>query len=294
MSLVHWFNYPGEIRNQIYELLLISSMPIEICVCKGDLRRTRPMHPGTRHYAGSKDYYAESEDDEEDCQHHPPGDDAGPSTAILATSRRVYNEACQMLYADNCFMIHAKKKAALSTFLNRIGNQNAACIRQLQIPFPSVKIRPGFECVSDEEKTAMIRRGGHSFGALPNEAFSEAWTEATVEKGQEMLRLTNPIMLDLLRERCTSLETIETMVGTVHLNYMVRTRGLEAAAMALVDAKFREEVPQAKDVVINMHHHFDAVGKQWATHAVQKLGWKVVVHKRATKWVFESDATMTA
>ncbi|KAK3369500.1 hypothetical protein B0T24DRAFT_596237 [Lasiosphaeria ovina] len=42
--------------------------------------------------------------------------------------------------------------------------------------------------------------------------------------------------------------------------YMIRTRGLGAAAMELVDAKFRE-VPQVKDVVINMYHHFDAVGK---------------------------------
>ena len=294
-----WFDFPGEIRNQIYDLLLISSMPIEICVCKGDLRRTRPIHPGNRHYAGSKDYYADSEDDEEDCQHQPPGHGAGPSTAILATCRAIYNEACPILYADNTFMIHAKKKAALSTFLDRIGNHNATCIRQLHIPFPSAKIRRQFEVVSDEEKAALVRRGGHSFGALPKEAFSESWKAATVtntvdndkskgkRKGKDMLRLTNPIMLDLIRERCTSLETLETMVGTVHLNYMVRTRGLEAAAMALVDDEFRK-VPQVKKVVINMYYHFDAVGKWWAVNAV-KLGWEVVVHKRAAKWVFDPE-----
>jgi hypothetical protein len=90
-----------------------------------------------------------------------------------------------------------------------------------------------------------------------------------------VLRLTSPIMLDLTRVRCTSLETIETMVGTVHLNYMVRTRGLEVAVMALVDAKLRE-VSQVKDMVTNIYHHFDAVGKQWAIYAL-KLGWKVMV-----------------
>ena len=71
-----FLNIPGELRNIIYENILISALPIEICICKGYLRRSRPPVGNRCRYS-----YRPTKDPNEqqlNCPHAAPGLDSGP------------------------------------------------------------------------------------------------------------------------------------------------------------------------------------------------------------------------
>jgi hypothetical protein len=91
------FSLPLEIRNQIYENLLISPIPLP------------PTPPQSQQYI---------------------------YTAILRTNRRVYVEAIDFLYERNFFAIHLRSnldKYAYNPLLSNLAADNAAKIRELEI-----------------------------------------------------------------------------------------------------------------------------------------------------------------
>ena len=92
---INFFRFPAEIRNKIYEELLVVSESI-----------TTTPYP-----------------------HH-----CGAHTAILLTSKKAHHEARQVFYSQNRFKIESPPEV-LSSFLIRIGLQNSNLIRGIKIAF---------------------------------------------------------------------------------------------------------------------------------------------------------------
>lgn len=265
-----FLDLPGEIRNQIYPILLISSEPIEVCICIGELRRTTPRFPEHRRYN------LEDSDDENDsdCRCRPPGIDAGPSTAILATCRQIYIEAVHHLYSQNIFTVFSNKRASLSAFLTRIGTSNASYIRHLCIPMPHVRarFRPNLG--------PRHRLGSEGLEPVPHVGFK---TYPSTER--EALRcLSDPAMLNLIQEQCTGLETLEIVAGTTEdlLDRYVRKRGLVEEALKLLDSEFGSIVkaPWGK-LVVNRYERpgvEDDEDDEWV-QLMRDYGWAVLTHK---------------
>ncbi|KAK3314226.1 hypothetical protein B0H66DRAFT_374428 [Apodospora peruviana] len=269
--MLGFLDFPGEIRNQIYSDLLVSSEPIEICVCKGPLSRGR-----IRKERQDSLYDSDKEEENDgitDCQHDDPlpdeeeiarrGDDidVGPYTAILATCRQVYREANPVFYSRNRFVIFAKKTAALPVFLDRIGAENAPHIRHLCIPYPHVKVRSDL--------------AHYPTGRLMKAEELRAAAYA-IDDDRPVFALSKPQFLDLMKERCTGLETIETLVHTGEgLQLYLHWHGLMEDVMSLMDSLFRSVVGREGKVVVNLYEWHS--GQQWFKVA-QGYGWTTVVH----------------
>ncbi len=94
---VSLFSLPLEIRNLLYEKLLVSPHPL----------------PPT-----------------------PPQSQQHIWTAILRTNRRIYDEAIDFLYGRNCFAIHLRSnlnKSAYEPFLSNLSVENAMKIKEVEI-----------------------------------------------------------------------------------------------------------------------------------------------------------------
>jgi len=106
---IRFFDFPLEIRLQIYEELLAVSEPITFIV--SGYRYNSP-------FAIKKRY--------------------GLYPALLLTDKRVHRECRQLLYSSNCFNFSnfistMSQTEALSWFLSNIGHQNASFIRRICI-----------------------------------------------------------------------------------------------------------------------------------------------------------------
>lgn len=91
------YSLPLEIRNLIYEKLLVSPLPLP------------PV---------------------------PPQSEQHIWTSILRTNRRTYNEAIDFLYGRNCFAIHLRSnlnKSAYEPFLSSLSVENAMKIKEVEI-----------------------------------------------------------------------------------------------------------------------------------------------------------------
>jgi hypothetical protein len=98
----NFLSLPSELRNNIYEQLLILHEPIDI----------RP------HW----------------CWLFPPGT---LHPKILLANKTVHREASSLLYAQNCFDFSGCGSEKAITFLYQIGRKNASHIRSIEIYFPS-------------------------------------------------------------------------------------------------------------------------------------------------------------
>jgi hypothetical protein len=103
---VDFFDLPGEVRNKIYEELLIHSNTIFLNVARCNL--DPPL------------YSAE-------FIHLCP--------AILQVNKKAHREASSILYSRNCFEV--ENFELFASFLDQIGPQNAGFLRRLVIAFPA-------------------------------------------------------------------------------------------------------------------------------------------------------------
>lgn len=114
---VDFFSLPGEVRNKIYEELLVSSNTIAIFLNITWSLNFRPRGPrifGTdSDGSGLLHLYL----------------------VILRLNKIVHREASSILYSRNCFQI--QNSNILASFLDQIGPQNAGLLRQLVIAFPA-------------------------------------------------------------------------------------------------------------------------------------------------------------
>jgi hypothetical protein len=102
---VDFFSLPSEVRNKIYEELLVHSNTII-------LNRTWYLD-STIYASGILHLYL----------------------AILLLNKKAHREASSILYSRNCFEI--QNSELLTSFLDQIGPQNAGTLRRLVIAFPA-------------------------------------------------------------------------------------------------------------------------------------------------------------
>ncbi|KAK4131523.1 hypothetical protein BT67DRAFT_356761, partial [Trichocladium antarcticum] len=108
---------PGELRNQIYENLVVFSDPVHIYQQTDDSRAHEPAGSGLHAVLAS----------------------------LFLTCRQVHGEASAIFYSQNKFMLPANSSAAshqfqanflFRWFVDRIGPRNATALRHLSVPFP--------------------------------------------------------------------------------------------------------------------------------------------------------------
>lgn len=106
--------------------------------------------------------------------------------ALLYTNRQIHDEAKAVLYGENCFCLMDKPQqqdALLRSFLDCIGPHNAESISRLCISFPVVEKTP------DQPEAVRIR--------------------------QDSLQ-----SLNLVREKCTNLTTLEMQVSNENSRFL--------------------------------------------------------------------------
>lgn len=114
-STPHILRIPGEIRNQIYEHLLLFSHPVRI---HRNPQTNKPNKP------------------------NPASSLASTLLPLFLTSRQFHLEASALFYARNQFTPRrdapqqAQANLLFRVFLDRLGPRNAALLRHLALPFP--------------------------------------------------------------------------------------------------------------------------------------------------------------
>jgi hypothetical protein len=95
----NFLSLPSELRNKIYEQLVVHQEPINPCIL----------------YNGRY----------------------GLTPGLLRVNKTVHREATSLLYAQNCFDLTRFTFGDIPSFLEQIGRNNAAYIRHIYINFPS-------------------------------------------------------------------------------------------------------------------------------------------------------------
>ncbi|KAF2241797.1 hypothetical protein BU26DRAFT_524944 [Trematosphaeria pertusa] len=177
--------------------------------------------------------------------------------ALLRINKTVYSEASTLLYSDNRFQFpevftstpSPTESAHISPFLHQIGSQ-ASHIRHICIPFPP------FDYPESE------RAGLH---------------QAHIRN------------LELIRDTCTSIRTLELLISPDCANYTLSDSPIAAEALCLLDTHFKN-IPSLKEVVINFEVYPEQDPSNDLTKRMHDYGWTVKVTKLPEKiWISLDD-----
>ena len=164
----------------------------------------------------------------------------GLCPALLRVNKRIYHEASTLLYSHNRFqfpVIFPSIKpetwgAHIAPFLHQIGSQ-ASHIRHICIPFPGFfHSRPG------------------------NPRFYEA-------------RINN---LDLIRDTCTSIRTLELLISPDSANYTLTVSSGAVQALDLLDTYFKN-IPSLKGIVMQFEVWDPEDLSDDLTMKIHEYGW---------------------
>ena len=166
--------------------------------------------------------------------------------AILVANKQVHQEANPLLYSMNRFRVGAGEYSytyeisweILRKFLDHIGNQNASFLRQICIAFPAFEI---------------------------------------YHAGNITLQEDSVLSLELLRDRCTNLNILETSLETTtaveHSIDSLDNPLAATEAMALVNTRFKA-LPSLKEVIVNV---FDKAPNVLLREEMRSCGWRIEV-----------------
>lgn len=161
--------------------------------------------------------------------------------ALLYSSRQLHAEARAVVYASNSFALldrTPQQLELLEAFLDGIGPTNAGFLSQLGINFPVVE--------SMDESSGVVE-----------------------------LREDNIRSLDLIREKCTNLKTLETMVYSLSSNGLPKPDGNELPfirkALSGVDAQLRT-IGSLRRIIVKVYGHATSPSE---IKIMEKLGWEV-------------------
>jgi len=198
---LNFFSLPGEIRNKIYEELLVLPQPVTIDIATDSWHDLHGVLPAVKL------------------------DTSGLCLALLHVSKRVYSEASFLFYSENHFTLpdqesppgYPLQSAILTSFLDRIGRQNASLLHHICIAFP---------------------------------AFDD------YHIGRVTLREDSIRTLELIRLNCPNIITLETsLVTTDAMEVAINALDSPQAAteaLALVDARFKAISP-LEEVIVNVY-----------------------------------------
>lgn len=251
-----FFRLPGEIRNQIYESLLVFSEPITI-------------------YTEDWDQHDEKDNDRSKTDERVHIDNIlerkrWPLSSRLLTifliSKQVHLEASAVFYSQNqfrtppslCRFPHAQLQSnyVMRGFVDRIGPRNLTCLRHLCIPFPLYS-NSGFGAGGAGGPGQRYLQD--SFMSWPRRSFDGPLGLSPAKLDTLFLMADNlvPGMLPSLWRRCPNVEVIEfdlSWSGPGHSFWKgVRPYDREILLDSM-DAALREEFKLLREIVVNIHY----------------------------------------
>jgi hypothetical protein len=222
--LLNFSSFPSEIQNQIYEELLVLSEPIIIEMATEGSRSIRGVLPNTNNWL--------------------TWGKLGLCPAILLANKQIHREATSLLYSMNCFRVGALGSSytyetpysTLTSFLDRIGSQNASFLCRICIAFPTF----------DDYHTGSVTLQEDSIRAL-----------------------------ELIRDKCTNLAILETSLETTAVVGLsidsLNNPSAAAEALALVDMRFKA-IPSVKEIIVNVYDETPSLGLR---DKMRGCGWIV-------------------
>jgi hypothetical protein len=160
--------------------------------------------------------------------------------ALLLTSRQICHEASVELYGTNQFHLvdtTPQQVKLLQAFLGCIGSENAASLSHLSINFPVLEDIDG-------------------------------------RPGEVKFRDDSLQSLELLRENCTKLSTLEILVHSKSNSVFKRADDSLQEALLLIDAQLKT-IPSLGKIVVPVKAR-DGAPTSAAKEIMQGLGWVVV------------------
>lgn len=181
----------------------------------------------------------------------------GLCPALLRINKRILSEANTLLYSNNRFQFpeiftstpSATDSAHIAPFLHQIGSQ-ASHIRHICIPFPSFDY--------PQPDSARLHE----------------------------VHIKN---LDLVRDTCTSIRTLELLVSPDCANYALSDSPITAEALDLLNTHFKN-ISSLKEIVINLEVYPEQDPSDDLTKKMHNYGWSVKVTKLPKKkWISLDD-----
>ncbi|PPJ51444.1 hypothetical protein CBER1_09166 [Cercospora berteroae] len=141
-SKINFLDLPPEIRNQIYEELLVLKRPIEFCPepfhFDGCLRRHCSQFFGGLGQADKSDF-----ERAENHHHQYYKHNLFPVTAVMRTNRQIHEESSSIFYGQNVFSFSSVAGFVhLDYFLYQIGLGKCALLRKLIVCHPMFSVYP--------------------------------------------------------------------------------------------------------------------------------------------------------
>jgi hypothetical protein len=189
----------------------------------------------------------------------------GLCPALLCVNKMVYSEANALLYSDNRFRFpkvftstpSATDSAHISPFLHQIGSQ-ASNIRHICVPFPTFDY--------PQPDRARLH-------------------EAHIKN------------LELVRDTCTSIRTLELLVSPDCVNYALSGSPIAAEALDLLDTHFKN-IPSLKEIVIDFEVYPEQDPSDDLTKKMHDYGWTIKVtnspRENGSPWMIELNLTMSS
>jgi hypothetical protein len=176
----------------------------------------------------------------------------GLCPALLEVNKKVHSEASPLLYSNNRFrfpdILTSTDSAHIAPFLCQIGSQ-ASLIRYICITFPTF----------------------HDF-----------------QHDRARLHEAHIKNLELIRDTCTSITTLELSVPPKCVNYAFDDSPIGVQALDLLDTRFKA-IPSLKEIIVN----FQVYGEEDLSDHRKKMrdcGWTVEVTKFPKKvWISDND-----
>ncbi|KEF51026.1 uncharacterized protein A1O9_12910 [Exophiala aquamarina CBS 119918] len=181
----------------------------------------------------------------------------GLCPAILCVSKMIHREASPLLYSHNRFRFpevftsapSASTSAHIRPFFDQIGSY-ASHIRHICVPFPSFDY--------PQPTRALLHE----------------------------VHIKN---LELIRDTCTGVETLELSVPPEHCNYALSHSVIAAEALNLLDMHFKS-IPSLKEIIVNLNMYPQRAPSDDLTKKMKNYGWTVKVTELPKKvWISNDD-----
>ncbi|KAK3955655.1 hypothetical protein QBC32DRAFT_22126 [Pseudoneurospora amorphoporcata] len=263
----NFFCLPGEIRNQIYESLLVFSEPLIIHTAE-DWHHDKDTTSSDKSKKGERAHL----DNVSERKRWPL---SSRLLTVFLISKQIHHEASAVFYSSNqfrappslCRFPHAQLQSnyVMRGFIDRIGPRNLTCLRHLCIPFP-LDSESGGVGVMGQRYMDLDGPLWASMNVLPGGALPSLW------------------------RRCPNVEVIEfdlSWSGPGHSFWKgcVRPSYDREVLLGSMDAALREEFKRLREIVVNIHYDGPASRREIDSKACEVLveemrgryGWRVEV-----------------
>ncbi|KAJ4385868.1 hypothetical protein N0V85_008033 [Neurospora sp. IMI 360204] len=265
----HFLRLPGEIRNQIYESLLVFSEPIVV-----HAEEWHEEHDGNNKSNKGDGVVRMHLDNASERKRWPL---SSRLLTVFLICKQIHLEASAVFYSHNQFRVppllcrfpdaQLQSNYVMRGFIDRIGPRNLTCLRHLCIPFP------------------LDSGAGQRYLDWPRRSFDGPLGLSPAKLDTLVLRANVvPGALPSLWRRCPNIEVIEfdlSWSGPGHSLWKgVRPYDREIL-LGSMDAALREEFKRLRRIVVNIHYDGPILEISKSCEVLMEemrgYGWKVKV-----------------